>query len=187
MRAPHLRNLISNCSFGVEYPAMKFSIDLQDRYVVLSLQEEKLDSRVSPKLKSELVLLNAEGNRNIILELSKVQHADSSGISSLLIANRLCSQANGIFALSNVNSSVRKILTISQLESVLNIFPTTTEAIKAVFENELGDDLKVEEDDADDISSEIASEFGGLDDFDEEEESFGNREDSFSSSAKDDF
>jgi len=37
-------------------------------------------------LKSELILINTEVSENIILDLSQVKFADSSGLSSLLVA-----------------------------------------------------------------------------------------------------
>jgi anti-sigma B factor antagonist len=40
---------------------MKYSIDKREQYSILKLDEEKLDSPLSPALKSEFVTLNAEG------------------------------------------------------------------------------------------------------------------------------
>ena len=45
---------------------MKYTIDKQEKYSLLRLHEEKLDSSVAPNLKSELITLHAEGVRNII-------------------------------------------------------------------------------------------------------------------------
>ena len=52
---------------------MKFSVDKQEKYSLISLNEEKLDSSISPLLKSEFITMNAEGFRNIILDLSKTK------------------------------------------------------------------------------------------------------------------
>jgi anti-sigma B factor antagonist len=45
---------------------MKFSIDRQDQYTIIAFDEEKLDSTVSPEVKSEFVTLQAEGVQNRI-------------------------------------------------------------------------------------------------------------------------
>ena len=50
---------------------MKYTIDKKEQYSILKLQEEKLDSPLSPILKSEFVTLNAEGINNIIIDLSQ--------------------------------------------------------------------------------------------------------------------
>lgn len=109
--------------------------------MLIQLNETKLDSTVSPKLKSEFVTLHAEGNKNIILDLSQVKYIDSSGLSAILVANRLSQDAGGIFVLAGVTDHVMKLIKISQLDSVLDIMPTVQEAVDAVFINELENDL----------------------------------------------
>lgn len=109
---------------------------------MLKLHEEKLDSSVAPGLKSELITLHAEGSRNIILDLSEVKYTDSSGLSALLVGNRIVQEEGGIFVLANLSEHTLKLIKISQLDSVLNILPTTEEAIDTVFMHEIEKDLK---------------------------------------------
>ena len=124
---------------------MKFSIDKQEKYSLISLNEEKLDSSISPLLKSEFITMNAEGFRNIILDLSKTKISDSSGLSAILVANRLCSGDEGIFILTGLTEHVSKLVKISQLDTVLTIMPTVAEAVDNVFMHELERGLKEEE------------------------------------------
>lgn len=123
---------------------MKYTIDKQEKYAILTLHEEKLDSSVAPNLKAELLTLHAEGIRNIILDLQNVKYTDSSGLSSLLVGNRIVKEEGGIFVLASLSDHTAKLIKISQLDSVLNIFLTVEEAIEAVFINELENDLKKE-------------------------------------------
>jgi anti-sigma B factor antagonist len=123
---------------------MKFSIDKQEKYVLISLEEEKLDSLISPQIKSEFVTLNAEGHRNIIFDLSHVKYSDSSGLSAILVANRLCTSEEGILVLVGLTDHVTKLVKISQLDTVLTIIPTVQEAIDNVFMHELERNLKNE-------------------------------------------
>src|ERR1700735_1718265 len=123
---------------------MKFTVDKHEKYILLRLNEGKLNSIVSPQLKSELILMNTEGQRNIIFDLSQVKFADSSGLSSLLVGHRLCKNAAGVFILSGLNDAVSRLIAISQLDSVLSIVPTTEEAIDLVFMEEVEKQLKKE-------------------------------------------
>ncbi len=120
---------------------MKFSIDKQEKYTLIKLQEDKLDTLIAPDLKSEFITLNAEGISNIILDLSETKYVDSSGLSSILVANRLCENSSGCLVLSSVTEHVMKLLKISQLDSVLNILPTIDEAVDAVFMNEIENEI----------------------------------------------
>ncbi|MCE7996055.1 MAG: STAS domain-containing protein [Roseivirga sp.] len=116
---------------------MKFSVDKQDKYTLLTLGEEKLDSTISPELKSEFVNLQTTGVTSLILNLSATKYADSSGLSALLTGNRTFSENGGSFVLAAISPFVEKLLTISQLNNVLNIVPTNEEAVDLVFMNDL--------------------------------------------------
>ena len=121
---------------------MKYTIDKQEKYSLLRLHEEKLDSSVAPGLKSELITLHAEGVRNIVLDLAEVKYTDSSGLSALLVGNRIVQEEGGIFILATLSDHTMKLIKISQLDSVLNILPKVEEAIDAVFMHEIEKDLK---------------------------------------------
>jgi len=123
---------------------MKFTVDKHEKYILLKLNESKLNSLITPQLKSELILISTEGQRNIILDLSQVKFADSSGLSSLLVGHRLCKNAAGTFILTCLNDAVSRLITISQLDSVLSIVSTAEEAIDLVFMEEIEKELKKE-------------------------------------------
>lgn len=123
---------------------MKYTVDKHEKYILVKLNESKLNSLVTPQLKSELILINAEGQRNIVLDLSQVKFADSSGLSSLLVGHRLCKNANGSFILVGLNESVARLVTISQLDNVLAIVPTCDEALDLIFMDEIEKELKRE-------------------------------------------
>jgi anti-anti-sigma factor len=111
---------------------MKFSVDKQDGLVVYELLDEKLTSLNAPVLKSELVLANAEGYKNVIVDLDKVRFVDSSGLSALLIGHRLCKDEKGIFALCGLNDTIKSLIKISQLEDVLHVYSTQYDASEAI-------------------------------------------------------
>ena len=123
---------------------MKFTVDKHEKYVLIRLDESKLNSLISPQLKSEFILTNTEGHRNIILDLSGVKYSDSSGLSSLLVGHRICKNAEGTFAITGINDNIMRLVTISQLENVLTIVPTVDEAIDLIFMEEIEKDLKRE-------------------------------------------
>lgn len=123
---------------------MKFTIDKHDKYVIVKLNEQKLNSLIAPKLKSELILMNTEGQRNIILDLSEVIYTDSSGLGSLLVGHRICKNSEGVFILTHLNENITRLVHISQLEEVLTIVPSNDEAIDLVFMEEIEKELKKE-------------------------------------------
>ena len=111
---------------------MDFKVEQQSNYTLIRVLQEKLDTHVAPSLKSELVLISGNGEKNIILDLSKCRYCDSSGLSSILVANRLCKNAGGMFVLTGLNDAVERLITISQLDTVLNITMNVEEAIALI-------------------------------------------------------
>jgi anti-anti-sigma factor len=114
-----------------------FSVEKKDRYSVVTPFVEKLDSRVSPELKSELVMINSTGDKNIIVDLVNCKYCDSSGLSAILIGSRLCRDSEGSFILANLQESVKKLVAISQLDTVLTITPTLDEAEQMLMMDEI--------------------------------------------------
>ncbi|MCB9309363.1 MAG: STAS domain-containing protein [Lewinellaceae bacterium] len=120
---------------------MKFNIDKSERYTILTLNEDNLNSILAPDLKSEFIFFRNEGVRNLILDLNHVKYVDSSGLSAILTANRLWKDY-GAFILAGAHSpSVKKLIEISRLESILTIIPTVEEAIDFAFMNDLETEL----------------------------------------------
>jgi anti-anti-sigma factor len=107
---------------------MNFNTIKNDKFTLIELKVDKLDNTISPLLKSQLVVLNAEGVKNIIINMQDTKYCDSSGLSAILVANRLCKNSGGIFVLSNIQDPIKKLIAISQLDSILNITSTMKEA-----------------------------------------------------------
>ncbi|MFZ4101704.1 MAG: STAS domain-containing protein [Sphingobacterium thalpophilum] len=121
---------------------MKFTVDKHEKYVLIKLNENKLNSIISPQLKSELILSNTEGQRNIILDLSNVEYSDSSGLSSLLVGHRICKNSEGIFILTGINENISRLIAISQLENILNVVGSVDEGIDLIFMEEIEKELR---------------------------------------------
>ena len=124
---------------------MKYTIDKHEQFTLINLHEEKLDSTLAPQLKSDFVSLHTEGTKNVILDLKEVKYIDSSGLSALLVGNRITNDGGGILVITSISDHVIKLIKISQLDTILNILPTVEEARDAVFMHEIEGDLKEDE------------------------------------------
>ncbi len=113
----------------------RFNIEKKDFYTLITIENDKLDAIIAPVLKSELVLIAGNGEKNIIIDMEKVKYCDSSGLSTILVANRLSKNAHGIFVLNNLQTAVMRLISISQLDTVLNIAESMQEAEKMVLKN----------------------------------------------------
>ena len=103
---------------------------------VVKISTEKLDSVIAPELKAQLVTISAEGAKNIIIDISSARYCDSSGLSAILVGNRLCKNAGGKLIVTGVRDPVKKLILISQLDSILNTAVTVEEGMKFLTEAE---------------------------------------------------
>lgn len=127
--------------FSENQVLMKYRIDKQDQYAVLTLDEENLNSTIAPNLKSDLIFFNQEGVRNLILDLSNVKFVDSSGLSAILTGHRLWK--DGSFVISGqLHPMVTKLIEISRLDTILTLVPTLSEAVDYVKMEELERELQ---------------------------------------------
>lgn len=128
---------------------MKYSVEKKDEYAVMTLSEENLNSVKAPDLKSELIVLKNSGIRNLILNLENVKYVDSSGLSAILTGNRLWTEEEGMFVITGVvHPSVKMLITISRLDTVLDIQEDSSEAVKLIMMQALKNEIEgVDEED----------------------------------------
>lgn len=122
-----------------------FSIKQEEKYYLLKVTINKLDVSNSLEIKQIILELKEKNLKNLIINLKEVKYIDSSGLSAILVAHKVCNEKNGIMVLCGVNEHVMKLIKISQLDRVLDILPTEEEAIDAVFMKELERELEDED------------------------------------------
>ena len=113
---------------------MDFKKEKKNNFTLVTILAEKVDTNIAPVLKAEFVLVSSNGEKNMLLDFSACRYIDSSGLSAILVANRLCKNAGGKLVLTGLQSAVERLIIISQLDSVLNIAYTMEKAKELLME-----------------------------------------------------
>ncbi len=111
-----------------------FTSEHKGKIAIVHSNVDKLDSTNSPELKSLFIHLNNGSKNKLVLDLGSTKYCDSSGLSAILIANRLCKDTNGSFSIANVQSNVLKLIQIAQLDKVLDIHNDVDSAVSKLKE-----------------------------------------------------
>ncbi len=111
---------------------MNFETNIDQYGATISSNVERLNAQNASELKAELVLLNNKGINNIIVDMTETKFCDSSGLSALLMGNRLCKDTSGRFVLCGMQENVMKMVKIAQLDKVLLFEENHTEAVAAL-------------------------------------------------------
>jgi len=121
---------------------MDFKKEKKDNFTLITILSEKVDTNIAPVLKAEFVLISSSGEKNMILDFSSCRYIDSSGLSAILVANRLCKNSGGKLVLTGLQSAVERLIIISQLDSVLNIAYTMKKAEEMLAEEKVDNEEK---------------------------------------------
>ena len=108
---------------------MNFETQKINNITIFKLNEKRLDTNISGLVKGELtLLLKDEGSNKLIVDLSEVETCDSSGLSAILVANRIVHSIGGKIRLAAPSDKVYSLIRITQLDRVLSVCSTVNEA-----------------------------------------------------------
>jgi anti-anti-sigma factor len=109
---------------------MNFETKRVGDITVFKLNEKRLDTSISGLLKGEFtMILKVEGVNKLIIDLSEVESCDSSGLSSILVANRILSANEGQIRLAAPSEKVYNLIKITQLDRVLPVTDSVEHAL----------------------------------------------------------
>jgi anti-sigma B factor antagonist len=115
---------------------MNFETKRINNITIFRIKEKRLDTNISGLVKGEFtLLLKEEGTNKLIIDLSEVETCDSSGLSAILVANRMIHNIGGKIRLAAPSDKVRSLIKITQLDRVLPVCGTVDEAFQEL-ENE---------------------------------------------------
>ncbi|UTW61396.1 STAS domain-containing protein [bacterium SCSIO 12741] len=123
---------------------MNFTVEKTEQYDLLKVVADKLNGVISGELKDLMEESITNGQRNLVLDLSDTKFCDSSGLSAILVGNRRCNQTEGMFVVAGAKDMVMKLITLSQLDKVLTLVPTVSEAHDMIVMSEVEKQLNDE-------------------------------------------
>ncbi len=99
-------------------------------YTVLEVGGE-VDVYTAPRLRERLIELVEGGSRHVVVDLSRVEFLDSTGLGVLVGALKRLRAASGTFGLVCAKEPLLKIFRITALDQVFPIYPSVEAATSA--------------------------------------------------------
>ncbi|HEY5535576.1 MAG TPA: STAS domain-containing protein [Ignavibacteria bacterium] len=100
---------------------MKFEVDKRKDKTIFKLIEKTLGHQIAAELKTELIFLQKEIDNPFTIDLSEVTRCDSTGLSCLLLSERMEREKERKLTLKNVNKSLLDLMKIARLDKVFVI------------------------------------------------------------------
>lgn len=98
-----------------------------DTTCVLDIEGE-VDVYTAPQLKQDIVQIAERGVKHLIVNLSKVEYLDSTGLGVLIGGLKRLREGEGNLALVGPGMRILRIFEITGLDKIFDIYPTEEEA-----------------------------------------------------------
>jgi anti-anti-sigma factor len=115
---------------------MNYTVENKDNIVIFKLENQTVESSISAEFKAKMLILAQPDIDALIIDLSKVDAIDSSGLGALLLANRQLKDNEIPVILVGVREFVRSLMSMTKIDEVFLFFPTIEEAFEAMSEEE---------------------------------------------------
>jgi anti-sigma B factor antagonist len=99
---------------------MKMTFDARGAVGVLHVEETRIDASVAIQFKDRFRDLTQAAVGNVILDLSRVEFLDSSGLGAVVAARKLLGTGR-ILELAGLTPAVDKVMTLTRMGSVFPI------------------------------------------------------------------
>jgi anti-anti-sigma factor len=112
---------------GLAY--MNISCQIEGDIAILRILEKKLEYPKTVVLKSYLTRLLEEGHTKLALDMKKVVTLDSFGLAVIVALMKECQAKQGALCLFGLNDFNMKLIEMTKLDKLLNIFATEQLAV----------------------------------------------------------
>jgi anti-sigma B factor antagonist len=110
---------------------MDVAVRHDGRAAIVEVQGE-VDLYSSPKMREALVGLTDGKSPAVLVDLSRVEYMDSSGVATLVEGLQRARQYGGQFKLAGLAPAIRDVFRFARLEKVFEIYEDTQAALRAV-------------------------------------------------------
>jgi anti-sigma B factor antagonist len=101
-------------------PNFEMLIKQEEAATVIELVGD-LDFHTARRLRETLLELHAEGSNNVVLDMSRLEFIDSSGLSVLVAGLKRLRNSDGNLSLRAVPEQTKRVLEVSGLSRVLSV------------------------------------------------------------------
>jgi anti-anti-sigma factor len=108
---------------------MEINNRIQQGCVILDIYDEKFEYPKTLILKNHVLRLLQEGHSHLIINLTHINMLDSFGLAVIISVLKLCKMQNGALALYGANAQVTRLLELTHMDRVLEVWESEAQAI----------------------------------------------------------
>ncbi len=110
---------------------MNINTEKVNDVVVIRLEGKLVIGEPVEKFRNALDSLIKEGNKKFVIDLSKVDYMDSTGLGELVRAYTTAKKHDGELKLASMTAKIKDLMTMTKLLTVFENYESVEEAIKS--------------------------------------------------------
>ncbi|MEO9649496.1 MAG: STAS domain-containing protein [Roseobacter sp.] len=107
---------------------MDLASKTQEHLRIVSVQETRIDAAVAIEFKDAMRMETDNGPNLVVLDLSRVEFIDSSGLGAIVAAMKHMGKDKKL-ALAGLTPTVERVFKLTRMDSVFNVFTTLEGAL----------------------------------------------------------
>lgn len=112
---------------------MEINVGMDGEVVVLDMTGDLVAS-TAEELKGQVSKLIEKNFNYVLLDMSKVNFMDSSGLGACIAAHKTLNENNGMFVCAKPSETVSKVFRVTRADSKLSIAPTRNDGVRLLHE-----------------------------------------------------
>ena len=114
---------------------MAFQINSHERegILILTLSGRLILGEAASLLRERLAQVSGEGRQRLVIDLKEVEHIDSTGLGTLVMAATSMKKAGGAAKLAHLNQKNLELMVMTKLTTVFEIFNDEVDAVNSFF------------------------------------------------------
>ena len=114
---------------------MNYQLEIKDNISIIRVQSERITHAEAPDMKTTFLKLLTEETTIFVLNLSKLNFMDSTGLGAMLFGLRQAEANDKEIIFCGLSDKIKSLVRIARLDSILEIYTTEDEAIKEILED----------------------------------------------------
>lgn len=94
--------------------------------------DKSLEAVNSKEFKAQVIELITQGRTKVLLNLSKIEFIDSSGLSSLISILKLVANSKGSLVICETQDQARRVFSLTRLDQAFQMFSTEQEGMRSL-------------------------------------------------------
>lgn len=99
---------------------MKLALNKTENFMLVSIEETRLDASVAPEFKQQMETVIQEGNNQIVLDISKITFMDSSSLGALVGVLKAMGN-KGNLVIYGASGVVLELFKLTRMDRVFNL------------------------------------------------------------------